>query len=65
MVTLVAIDRGLAQTAIIEASAAGGNAAKIAKALDDLDAGDADAASGNFDKAIEEYPEGLERNNRL
>ena len=48
---LVAIDRDLAQTAIIEAS----DPKKIAKALEDLDKGDADAARGDFDTAIEDY----------
>lgn len=50
--TLVAIDRDLAATAITEANADPG---KIAKALNDLAAGDADAARGSFDKAIEDY----------
>src|SRR5262249_47992123 len=49
--TLVAIDRDLAETAISEANDPG----KIAKALEDLAAGDADAARGSFDKAVEDY----------
>jgi len=49
--TLVAIDRDLAQTAITEATDPG----KIAKALKDLAAGDADAVGGSFDRAIEDY----------
>ena len=52
---LVAIDRDLAQTAITEANAAGVVPNKIDKALADLAQGDADAASGNFDTAIEDY----------
>ena len=52
---LVAIDRDLAQTAITEANAAGFNQNKIDKALADLAQGDADAARGSFDKAIEDY----------
>lgn len=53
--TLVAIDRDLAQTAITEANASGADPRKIGKALEDLAAGDADAAHGSFDKAIEDY----------
>jgi hypothetical protein len=52
---LVAIDRDLAQTAITEASAAGVEPKKINKALADLAQADADAASGGFDRAIEDY----------
>jgi hypothetical protein len=52
---LVAIDRDLAQTAITEANAAGVNPNKIARALADLAQGDADAARGSFDTAIEDY----------
>src|SRR5262249_42375728 len=53
--TLVAIDRDLAETAITEANARGGDPAKIAKALEYLAAGDADATRGSFDTAIEDY----------
>ena len=53
--TLVAIDRDLAQTAITEANARGADPGKIARALEDLTAGDADAARGSFDSAIEDY----------
>src|SRR5262249_49882713 len=53
--TLVAIDRDLAQTAIMEANVPGVDPKKIAKALQDLATGDADAARGDFDKAIEDY----------
>ena len=49
--TLLAIDRDLAETAITEAN----HPKKIAKALEDLSAGDADAAHGSFDNAIEDY----------
>jgi glycerate-2-kinase len=52
---LVAIDRDLAQTAITEANATGVNPKGINKALADLAQGDAEAASGSFDKAIEDY----------
>jgi tetratricopeptide (TPR) repeat protein len=51
---LLAIDRDLAQTAIMEANVAI-DPGKIAKALEDLGKGDADAARGDFDKAIEDY----------
>src|SRR6185369_1155109 len=52
---LVAIDRDLAQTAITEAIATGVDPKKINRALADLAQGDADAARGSFDKAIEDY----------
>jgi len=52
--TLVAIDRDLAENAISEATAQGAPG-KIAKALEYLASGDADAANGNFDTAIEDY----------
>ena len=52
---LMAIDRDLAQTAIAEANAAGVAQNRIDKALADLSQGDADAARGSFDKAIEDY----------
>jgi len=51
----VLIVRDLAQTAITEASARGADPGKIARALEDLTAGDADAARGSFDSAIEDY----------
>jgi len=53
--TLVAIDRDLAQTAIDEATAAGGDAKRIHKATLDLTQGDAAATSEGFDQAIESY----------
>ena len=53
--TLVAINRDLAETAITEAEARGVDPRKIAKALGDFATGDADAARGNFDNAIEDY----------
>jgi len=52
---LVAIDRDLAQTAIMEANVSGVDPKTIAKALDDLSKGDADAARGDFDTAIGDY----------
>ena len=52
--TLVAIDRDLAENAILEATAEVAPG-KIAKALEYLASGDADAANGNFDTAIEDY----------
>ena len=52
---LVAIARDLAQTAITEASASGIAQGKIDKASADLAQGDADAARGSFDNAIEDY----------
>jgi hypothetical protein len=52
---IVAIDRDLSQTAITEANAAGVAPNKIDKPLAVLAQGDADAASGNFDTAIENY----------
>ncbi len=52
---LVAIDRDLAQTAIMEATDQGVDPKKIAKAATDLAKGDSDAARGDFDKAIEDY----------
>src|SRR5215471_17983137 len=52
---LVAIDRDLAQTAITEANALGADPKQIAKALEYLADGDADASGGEFDKAIEDY----------
>jgi hypothetical protein len=52
---LVAIARDLAQTAITEASASGITQGKIDKASADLAQGDADAARGSFDNAIEDY----------
>jgi len=51
----VAIARDLAQTAITEASASGIAQGKIDKASADLAQGDADAARGSFDNAIEDY----------
>jgi hypothetical protein len=51
---LVAIDRDLAQTAITEASAAGSNQTR-SQSFGRPGSGDADTASGNFDKAIEDY----------
>jgi len=53
--TLVAINRDIAETAVTEANVSGVAPGKIAKALQDLAAGDADAAGGSFDKAIEDY----------
>ena len=50
---LVAIDRKLAQTAIAETT--GVKPKKIAEALEELARGDADAARGNFDQAIDHY----------
>ena len=53
--TLVAIDRDLAETAIMDANAQGADPSKIARALEYLAAGHADARSGSFDSAIEDY----------
>jgi phosphodiesterase/alkaline phosphatase D-like protein len=52
---LVAIDRNLAQTAIMEANVPGADRKKIAAALEALAKGDADAARGKYDKAIQDY----------
>jgi uncharacterized protein YjiK/phosphodiesterase/alkaline phosphatase D-like protein len=53
--TLLAITRDLAETAITDANVSGVDPGQRAKALDDLATGDADAANGSFDQAIEEY----------
>jgi hypothetical protein len=52
---LVAIDRDLAQTAITDATAAGGDPRRINKATALFAQGDADAAAGSFDKTVEDY----------
>jgi len=53
--TLLAIDRDLTETAITDATNSGADPAKIAKALEYLAAGDADATAGSFASAIEDY----------
>jgi hypothetical protein len=57
---LVRIDRTLAQVAITDAIAAGGDARDIAKAQQALAAGDAQAARPDPDKAIQEYKKAWE-----
>jgi len=52
---LLSADRGLASAAINDATAAGGDAKKIAKANEDLDKGDGRAAEGDFAGAIRQY----------
>jgi predicted extracellular nuclease len=57
---LVRIDRALAQVAIADAIAAGGDARDIAKAQQSLADGDAQAARPDPDKAIQEYKKAWE-----
>jgi len=54
---IVDADRRLAQTAINDAIAAGGNQQHITKANDELGKGDSDAANSKFEAAIEHYRE--------
>jgi len=54
---IVSADRELAQRAINDALAAGGNQQTIDGATNELTEGDADAASGKFEDAIMDYAE--------
>jgi hypothetical protein len=57
---LVGSDRLLAAVAISDATAANGDARKLAEASQELSAGDADNAAGRYDSAIEDYRQAWE-----
>ena len=52
---LVDADQSLAQTAIMDATAARGDPRKIAKALNEMDKAASEVTKGHFDNAVEHY----------